>query len=214
MILPNFPVPGEADSPPSPIAALDSRTFSLAITPNTGKPYSYVWWVVSFQLFCMNYARIAMQKRPAQRAGALALHTVLTLSTFLLTEEVLNAPYGVYGMTHNEDGTAAAASTEGYNSNGLFLLFAGLVICSVANAGTLTVLAEYDKPPAVVVRDEDDEEAAVRAAVDMSAAEAVLAAAVEVARARAPPPRPARANTRTTSVERASAGRPRQQQRV
>jgi hypothetical protein len=158
----NFPISGVADADLSRISQLGS----LVGVPNTGKPYSYVWWVVCFQLFCMNSARAALHAPPGRRVvGALALHTVLTVCTFLLTEEVLNAPFGVYMMSHNQSGTqASVVGTKGNRmKNGLFLLFAGLVVCSAANAGLLIALAQDDDEQQRPSGDDDVKAAATHA---------------------------------------------------
>ena len=92
--------------------------------------------MVSFQLVVGVVLAAAAASKPAVRGGAALLVTVLTTSTFLFTYDVLNAALGVYALTHNSSGTPASVigthSTLG--TNGIMVLFSGLVVVDVANA--------------------------------------------------------------------------------
>ena len=92
----------------------------------------------------MCYTAYVVTAAPAKRLGALALTAVLTTSTFLHTADVLNAPQGAYAWSHNPAGTAASVTgTKGtYAKNGVFVLFAGLVVLDIANAALCIMLGE------------------------------------------------------------------------
>lgn len=157
----NYPIMGfqdalRGDSPttdssttnaPSPFKVGMQQTYSL---PYTGTPFSYVWWMISFQLVVGVALAAAAAATPKLRLSALALVTVLTTSCFLLTERLCNAYLGVYQLTHNTSGTPATVTNRDssfqHTLNAIMVLFAGSVICSVANALTLVFLGVAASP--------------------------------------------------------------------
>ena len=66
--------------------------------------------MVAFQFFGLVYAAYVTVAAPKLRMGALALLTVLTTSTFMFTNDCLNAPAGAYAWSHNHSGTAAVVT--------------------------------------------------------------------------------------------------------
>jgi hypothetical protein len=174
---------GLADSGAQPLNPLLAPGSSKSIF--TGNAYSYGWWIVAFQFFGLIYAAYATLAAPAKRLGALGLLTVLTTSTFLFTADVLNAPAGVYAWSHNASGTPASVigTKATFVKNGIFVLFAGLIVCDVANIAMVMTVAEEDDvaaPKAVEEKKAEEEaapaaaeEAAPEAAAETPAAEAV-----------------------------------------
>jgi len=136
----------------------------------TGKSYSYGWWIVAFQLFGLLYAAYVAAAAPAKKLGAVGLMTVLTTSTFLFTADVAGAPLGAYALSHNKSGTPASVTGTkgGLIKNGVFVMFAGLVIVDIANAVlTITLDDETDPAPAAAAP-------AKEAAAEAPAAEAAV----------------------------------------
>jgi hypothetical protein len=136
-------------------------------SPLTGTTMSYCWWIVVFQLFGIAYGAFAAFN-PSKRLGALALLTVLTTSTFLFTDSVLNAPMGAYAWSHNESGTPASViGTKGNKAkNSIFVLFAGLIMMDIGNVAMLMALGDDSAPTAAAA-------AAPKAAAAAPAEEAV-----------------------------------------
>ena len=109
---------------------------------------------------------------PAKRTGAARLLAILTTSTFLFTADVANAPMGAYAFSHNMSGTPAVVTGKkgSLTKNGVYVMFAGLIIVNVANA-VLTITLD------------DEEVAAAPKAVEEKAAEAEPAAEAPAAEA-------------------------------
>ena len=108
-----------------------------------------------------------------KRRGAARLLGVLTTSTFLYTCDVANAPLGAYAFSHNMSGTPAVVTGKKatLTKNGMFVLFAGLIIVDIANV-VLTICLDDVEPipaekPAV---EEKAEEKAAEAPADAAAA--------------------------------------------
>ena len=122
--------------------------------PFTGVAFSYVWWMVAFQLVVGVLLASAAAATPRLRHSAMALITILTMSCFLLTQSVCNAYMGAYMLSHNASGTPASVlngnSEVQHLVNGVMVLFSGAVVCSVADALTLVFLgvAVYDETAA------------------------------------------------------------------
>ena len=118
--------------------------------PYTGVAYSYVWWMVCFQLVVGVLLTGAAAATPKLRLSALALVTVLTTSCFLLSESVCNALFGAYMLTHNVSGTPASVletdSSVQHTINAVLVLFSGCIVCSVANALSLVFLGMAASP--------------------------------------------------------------------
>ena len=149
--------------------------------PYTGVAYSYVWWMVCFQLVVGVLLTAAAATTPKLRLSALALVTVLTTSCFLLSESVCNATYGVYMFTHNESGTAASVlktdSGAQHTINAVITLFSGCIVCSVANALSLVFLGMAASPAS---EETPAPKAAETVATPVAAEEAPAAAAESV----------------------------------
>jgi hypothetical protein len=158
----NYPIAGiqdllRGDAPSTDISASSpSSDYSggdaegAIYTPFTGVAFSYVWWMLVFQLVIGVGMAGAAAATPKLRLSALALVTVLTTSCFMLAESVCNAYMGVYQITHNASGTAASvldrdAGTQ-HVFNGVLTLFAGAIVCSVANSLTLVFLGIAASP--------------------------------------------------------------------
>jgi hypothetical protein len=117
------------------------------------------------------YAAYVTLAAPAKRASALGLLTVLTTSTFLFTNDVLNAPQGAYAWSHNMSGTAASVIGKKGSliKNAVFVLFSGLIIVDVANVALVLTITD------------EDTEAAPAAAKEEPAAEKDIEAAAPAA---------------------------------
>ena len=109
---------------------------------------------------------------PAKRTGAARLLAILTTSTFLFTCDVCNAPLGAYAYAHNASGTPAVVTGKkgGLTKNGIYVMFAGLVIVDIANAVLTLCLddAEVAAEPKAV------EEKAAEPVAEAPAAEAAV----------------------------------------
>ena len=138
----------------------------------TGNANSYGWWIVCFQLFTILYSAFAVTAGPTKRAGAARLLAVLTTSTFLFTCDVANAPMGAYAWSHNASGTPAVVTGKKGTllKNGLFVMFAGLIIVDVANV-VLTIGLDDVEP---VAEEKAAEEKAEEKAAEAPAAEAAV----------------------------------------
>lgn len=149
----NFGVSGVQGSASTTPGGTDTLTAFFAAYPGfLGTSFSYVWWIVAFQFVVGVLLPAAAAVKPAIRKGSLLLITVLTTSTFLLTNTVCNAAYGAYAISHNQSGTAATVSGRANELimllNGILALFSGLVIVDVANAATLFLLGNADESAA------------------------------------------------------------------
>jgi hypothetical protein len=144
----NYPVNGLADMTDDDDSMGWAAVFSNK-SPMTGTTLSYCWWIVCFQLFGIAYGAFAAFN-PSKRLGALALLTVLTTSTFLFTDSVLNAPWGAYAWSHNESGTPASViGTKGSKAqNSVFVLFSGLIMMDIGNVALLLALGDESAPAA------------------------------------------------------------------
>ena len=109
---------------------------------------------------------------PAKRTGAARLLAILTTSTFLFTADVANAPMGAYAFSHNMSGTPAVVTGKkgSLTKNGIFVMFAGLVIVDIANA-VLTVTLDDEE---VAAAPKAVEEKAAEPAAEAPAAEAAV----------------------------------------
>ena len=89
--------------------------------------------MVAFQFFGLVYAAYVTVAAPKLRMGALALLTVLTTSTFMFTNDCLNAPMGAYAWSHNHSGTAAVVTGKARGPRGMQRLgaraLAGVAAC-------------------------------------------------------------------------------------
>ena len=103
----NYPVSGLADvnvtalmSTPSLNGQLTKIGFLLSNKSLlTGNAHSYAWWLVCFQAVGLAAAAAVaagVGGARRKRAAAQGLLTVLCVSTFLFTTDVLNAPFGAY----------------------------------------------------------------------------------------------------------------------
>ena len=101
----------------------------------TGTTFGYSWWVVSFQFFAIAYGAFVTVVKPKLRPTAVGLFSVLTVITFTYTDCVCSAPLGAYAWSHNPSGTPATVTGTHATKpkNGIFVLFAGLIIVDVAN---------------------------------------------------------------------------------
>jgi hypothetical protein len=142
--------PASASAPSPGPSAFEMGMAQTYVLPYTGTPYSHIWWMMAFQLVVGVALAAAAAVTPKLRLSALALVTVLTTSCFLLTERLCNAYLGVYQLTHNTSGTAATVTNRDsgfqHTVNAIMVLFAGSVICSVANALTLVFLGVAASP--------------------------------------------------------------------
>jgi hypothetical protein len=109
---------------------------------------------------------------PAKRTGAARLLAILTTSTFLFTCDVCNAPMGAYAYSHNMSGTPAVVTGKkgSLTKNGIFVMFAGLVIVDIANA-VLTITLDDEE---VAAAPKAVEEKAAEPAAEAPAAEAAV----------------------------------------
>jgi hypothetical protein len=134
----------------SDLSSSGGSSMSAIYTPYTGIAFSYVWWVLVFQLVVGVGMAGAAAATPKLRLSALALVTVLTTSCFMLAESACNAYLGVYMLTHNASGTAASVLNRNANTQhtiiGVLTLFAGTIVCSVANSLTLVFLGIAASP--------------------------------------------------------------------
>lgn len=101
----------------------------------TGTTFAYGWWMVSFQFFAVVYGAFVTAVKPKLRPTAVGLFSVLAASTFAYTDSVCSAPLGAYAWSHNPSGTPATVTGTHATKpkNGVFVLFAGLVIVDIAN---------------------------------------------------------------------------------
>ena len=109
---------------------------------------------------------------PAKRTGAARLLAILTTSTFLFTCDVCNAPLGAYAYSHNMSGTPAVVTGKkgSLTKNGVYVMFAGLIIVNVANA-VLTITLDDEE---VAAAPKAVEEKAAEPAAEAPAAEAAV----------------------------------------
>ena len=142
--------------------------------PYTGNTNSYGWWIVVFQLVAILYAAFAATVAHGKRRGAARLLGVLTTSTFLFTCDVANAPLGAYAFSHNMSGSPAVVTGKKatLTKNGMYVMFAGLIIVDVANA-ILTICLD-DVEPVAAEKPAEEEKAAEEKAAEAPAAEAAV----------------------------------------
>lgn len=171
----NFPVSGLADlvrnnALPSGNAAL--RFLLAPLVSPIGQAFSYAWWLMTFQLVGIALAAVAVTaKGRSLRAGAPLLLAVLTASTFLHTADVVNAPTGVYALTHNTSGGFASPEEQhASGTNALIVFLAGLIICDIANVLLLfTLPAAAAEAQAAVAPAAKDADAPAAATVEVLA---------------------------------------------
>jgi hypothetical protein len=72
----------------------------------TGNAFSYSWWVVCFQAAGLALAAAVSAGGASKASAAQGFLTVLTMTTFLFTSDVLNAPLGAYAWCVARDWAA------------------------------------------------------------------------------------------------------------
>lgn len=103
-----------------------------------------MWWVVAFQLLGLIIS-MANMASPRVHHGSLALLAVLTMTTFSLTNDVGNIMWGItHGPTGNYESIVGGHATN--LSNAVTVLFAGLIVCDVANGALLLSLGTERLP--------------------------------------------------------------------